>query len=121
MNKLRVLLVAAALLTAACGTAASSAGSAGLRDTTSVGAVKASQGANADSESDVNRINPTITKGTRPAPVTPAQPPAATPKSPEPGLPLDRCNGGVWTDHEAGNRSSTGSVTHPPLPACAMQ
>src|ERR1700737_1197369 len=121
MNNLRVLLVAAALLTAACGTAAGSGGGAGLRDTTSVGALKASQGANADSESDVNRINPTITKGTRPAPVTPSPPPGAAPKSPYTGLPLDRYNGGGWTDHEAGNRSSTGSGTHPPLPACAMQ
>jgi len=118
MNKLRVLLVTAVLLTAACGTAASSGGSAGLRDTTSVGAIKASQGANADSESDVNRINPTITKGTHPAPVTPAQPPAAAPKSVEPGLPLDRCNGGTATGGGVGNRLGIGSGK-PPLPfAC---
>lgn len=120
MNIVRALLVAAALLTAACGAAAGSSGSAGLRDATTVGTVRVSKAANAGSESDVNR-NLAITKGTRPALVTQAQPPAAAPKSVEPPVPLDRCNGGVWTGHEGGNRSSTGSATHPPLPACAMQ
>jgi hypothetical protein len=120
MNRFLLLVLSTALL-AACGTAAGSSGSAGLHDTTSVGAVQVSQGTNAHSESDVNRLNPTITKGTRPAPVTPAQPPAAAPTSAQPPMPVDRCNGGGWIDHEAGNRSSTGSLNHPPLPACAVQ
>ena len=118
MNKLPLLLLSAALL-AACGTAAGSSGSAGLRDTTNVGAVQVHQGTNANSESDVNRVNPTITKGTRPAPVTPAQPQTAAPKSGQP--PVDRCNGGIGAGQGAGSNSSTGFGKRPQLPACMVE
>jgi hypothetical protein len=120
MNKLPFLLLSAALL-AACGTAASSSGSAGLRETTNVGTVRLSQGANADTESDVNRVNPTITKGTRPHPVSPAQPQTPVPNSTQSQTPVDRCNGGIGAGQGAGNQSSTATGKHLPLPACMPQ
>jgi len=117
MNKLRVLLVAAALLTAACGTAASSSGSAGLRDTTNLGTVRVSQAASAGLESDANRNLP-VTKGTHEVPVTPAQAKSAVPTSLQSPAPVDRCNGGTATGGGVGNRSGIGPGK-PPLPfAC---
>ena len=115
MKKLPLLLLSAALL-AACGTAAGSSGSAGLHDTTNLSTVRVSQASNAGSESDVNRVNPTITKGTRPAPVKAAPAPAA---APQPVVPVDRCNGGIGTGFGAGN-GSTGFGKREP-PACMIQ
>lgn len=113
MKKLPLLLLSAALL-AACGTAAGSSGSAGLRDTTNLSTVRVSQPTNAGSESDVNRVNPTITKATRPAPVKPAPAPAA---APQPPVPVDRCNGGIGT---GGGSGSTGFGKRE-LPACMIE
>ena len=112
MKKLPLLLLSAALL-AACGTAAGSSGSAGLHDTTNLSTVRVSQATNAGSESDVNRVNPTITKGTRPAPVKPPAPAAA----PQPLVPVDRCNGGIGT---GGGSGSTGFGKRE-LPACMIE
>jgi hypothetical protein len=124
MNKLRALLVAAALLTAACGATTISGSQV---KSVSPGELSVGAGANAGSavstgtENDLGPANRTPSKpSSGPAPVQQSQAPAPAATSPSVVTP-DRCNSGVWPDHDAGNRSSTGSVTHPPLPACAMQ
>ena len=116
MKKLPLLLLSAALL-AACGTAAGSSGSANIRDTSNLGVVQASQGTNAGSESDVNRVNPPITKGTRPAPVPPAHPQTIAPKLVNPPVLVDRCNGGIGSGLGG---SSTGFGKRQ-LPACMVE
>jgi hypothetical protein len=119
VNKLPLLLLSTALL-AACGTAAGSSGSAGLRDTSNVGSVRVSQAANAEAETEVNRNLP-VTKGTHPVPLTPAQAQTAAPKSVQSPTPVDRCNGGLGTGQGAGNRAAAGSGKAPFLPACPPQ
>lgn len=125
MGKLRVLLVATALLTAACGGAvmhsSSNAAPAAL-----VGVdvnAGANAGANADSDpSDItNRPNPPVNKG-GPAPAnTPTSRPASVPAGePAAGSGVDRCNGGIGTELSG---TGAGSPAGPkqPLPECPVQ
>jgi hypothetical protein len=124
MNKLRVLLVAAALLSAACG--ATTISGSQVKSISSSGNVRVDAGANAGTSvssnvesSDLGPRNPTPHKP-GPAAVQQSQQPAPAGSQPTVVAP-DRCNGGGWIDHDGGNRSSTGSLNHPLLPACAMQ
>jgi hypothetical protein len=120
MNRFAIPIVALALLTAACGGAATLS-SAKAEPAGVAGAVQINGGANAGSDiSDVNRTNPSVHK-----PVTGQSKPAATPQSvahaagqPSLGSGADRCSGGIGTGL-GGNRAS--SVKHPPLPMCAVQ
>jgi hypothetical protein len=122
MNKLRVLFVAAALLSAACG--ATTISGSQVRSVSGSGSIRVGAGANAATgvstnveSSDLGPRNPTPHKPGS-APVQQSQAPAGS----QPTIVApDRCNGGGWIDHDAGNRSSTGSVSHPLLPACAVQ
>lgn len=122
MGKLRVLLVAAALLTAACGGAVIQSSSNAPASLAGVDVnAGANAGANADSDpSDItNRPKPPVDKG-GPAP---ANPPMSKPASvpvgePAAGSGVDRCNGGIGTE-----LSGTGSPGGPkqPLPECPVQ
>jgi hypothetical protein len=123
MNNLRVLLVVAALVSAACGATTISGSQA--KSISSSGNVRVEAGANAGTdlstgaENDLGPANRTPSKPSS-APASAQQSQAPAPAGPQPiTVAPDRCNSGL--DHDAGNRSSTGSVTHPPLPACAMQ
>ena len=122
MTKLRVLLVAAAVLTAACGGAATHSSSNAQPASFTLNA-GANAGANADSEpSDItNRPNPPVKKGGS----TQAKPPAAKPASvpvgePPAGSAFDRCGGGIGTELQ-GTRAGIPSGPKWPLPACAVQ
>jgi hypothetical protein len=123
MNRLRVLLVVAALVSAACG--ATTISGSQVKSVSSSGNVRVEAGANAGTdlssgaENDLGPANRMPSKpSSAPAPAQQSQVPAPAASQPIIVTP-DRCNGGL--DHDAGNRSSTGSVAHPPLPACAMQ
>lgn len=118
MNKLPVLLVAAALLTAACGTATISGSQ--VKSISSSGTVRVDAGANAGTTvagDDLSRPNPPVHRGgTVPAPQ--AQSPTTNATTP-PAIGHDRCTDGFPASSGAGSRDIQG--THPPLPMCAVQ
>jgi hypothetical protein len=121
MGKLPVLLVASALLTAACGGAATHSSS--NAQPASYTGVQVNAGPNADSDvSDItNRPNPPVRPGgssqaTPPATTKAAAPPVGDPSR---GSAFDRCGGGIGADL-AGSRASGPGMKHP-LPACAVE
>lgn len=125
MSKLRVLLIAAALLTAACGGAAAHTSS--NAQPASFTGVEVNAGANAGTNADsdtsdiTNRPNPPVTKGGS----TQARPPTAKPASPPVGEPpfgsaFDRCGGGIGTDL-SGTRGDRPGGPYQPRPACAVE
>jgi hypothetical protein len=120
MNKLRVLLVAAALLTAACG-ATTVSGSA-VKSVSNAG-VHVDAGANAGTnvaagtEDDLSRPNPPVHKGGT-VPPQQSQQPAAT-ESQQFNSGGDRCSVGIGTN-TAGSRASAGGK-HLPQPMCAVE
>jgi hypothetical protein len=120
MNKLRVLLVAAALLMAACGTATISGSS--VKSVSNSGNVRVDAGANAGanvtagSEDDLSRPNPTIRKS-GPIPVQQSAQPA-TPSTPSSTSGSDRCSAGAGAG-SLGPRAG-GAGPHPPLPMCPV-
>jgi len=123
MSKVRILLLAAALLTAACAGGATLSGSKDQPASTT-GVVQVNGGANAGSDlSDItNRPNPPVQKGGT-AQARPVIPQNAAPAAPQPafGTGTDRCGSGARTT-SAGNRASTtGQPKHPPLPMCAVE
>jgi len=122
MNKLRVLLVAAALLTAACGTATISGSQ--VKSVTNSSDVRVDAGTNADTDvsggaevSDLGRGNPTASKASGgPVPVQRSHPPA--PNGTEPSTSgHDRCTNGIGAN--SGFTPMTGK--QPPLPECAVE
>jgi predicted small secreted protein len=118
MNKLRVLLVAAALLTAACGTATISGSQ--VKSISSSGTVRVDAGANAGTTvagDDLSRPNPPIHRGGT-VPVTPAQSPTTNATQPS-AIGHDRCTDGFPASSGAGSRDL--QAKHPPLPMCAVQ
>jgi hypothetical protein len=120
MNRFATPIVAVAFLMAACGGAATLS-STKAQPAGVVGAVQITGGANAGSDSDINRTNPSAYK-----PGTGQSKPAATPQSVAPaagqpslGSATDRCGIGMGP---AGNRgNTTGSGKLHPLPMCAPQ
>ena len=121
MSKLRVLLVAAALLTAACGTATISGSQ--VKSVTNSD-VHVDPSANAGTNvsggaavSDPGRGNPTVRKAPGgPVPVRQSQPPA--PNGTEPTTSgHDRCTNGIGAN--AGFTPMTGK--QPPQPECAVE
>jgi predicted small secreted protein len=119
MNKLRVLLVAAALLTAACGTATISGTQ--VKSISSSGTVRVDAGANAGTTvagDDLSRPNPPIHRGgTVPAP----QSQSPTTNATQPSIVgHDRCSDGFPASTAAGTRNSAGGKRLP-LPMCAVQ
>jgi hypothetical protein len=120
MNKLRVILVAAALLTAACGTATISGSQ--VRSISSSGTVRVDAGANAGTtvagaNDDLSRPNPPVHRGgTVPAAQSPSS--ATNPTQPT-ILPHDRCSDGFGASAGAGTRNSPAGKH--PLPQCAVQ
>lgn len=125
MGKLRVLLVAAALLTAACGGAVMHSSS--NAPPASLAGVDVNAGANAGANADsdpsyiTNRPNPPVDKG-EPAP---ANPPTSRPASvpvgePTAGSGVDRCNGGIGTELSGTGAGSPGGPKQP-LPECPVQ
>jgi len=111
------ILILAALL-AACGTAGST-GSSNAREHANAGAVQVSQAANADSELDVNRVNPPVTKGARPTPASVLRPQTVTPNGVQPATPQDRCTDGFGTGTGPSSRAATPGSGKPfPLPLC---
>ena len=119
MNKLRVLLVAAALLTAACGTTTISGSQ--VRSISSSGTVRVDAGANAGTTlagDDLSRPNPPVHRGGT-VPVTQPQAPTtnATTQSP---IGHDRCSDGFPASTGAGTRNGAPGKRLP-LPACAVQ
>lgn len=123
MNELRVLLVAVALLTAACGTATIS----GLpvKSVSNSENVRIDGGANAGTDvaagatdSELNRVNPTVRKGAA-APVQQSRQPASNGIQPLPSG-HDRCSDGVGANAAVG--SSAGTVgKSPPQPECPVE
>ena len=122
MSKLQVLLVASALLTAACGGAATHSSS--NAQPASYAGVQVNAGANADSNvSDItNRPNPPFHKGGSTPTAPPATTKAAAPPVSEPpgGSAFDRCGGGIGADL-AGSRAGSGPGMKHPLMECAVQ
>jgi hypothetical protein len=121
MSKLPVLLVASALLTAACGAAATHSSS--NAQPASYAGVQVNAGATADSDvSDItNRPNPPVRPGGSSQATPPATTKAATPPVGEPFRSgFDRCGGGIGTDL-AGSRAGFGPGQKHPLPECAVQ
>lgn len=119
MKKLRALLVAAALLTAACGTATVSGSQ--VKSISSSGTVGVDAGANAGTTvaagDDLGRPNPPVHKGgTIPAPQS--QSPTTNATTPS-AIGHDRCSDGFPASGGAGSRDIQGK--HPPLPMCAVQ
>jgi hypothetical protein len=123
MSKVRILLVAAALLTAACAGGATLSGSKN-EPATNAGYVQVNGGANAGSDlSDItNRPNPPVHKGGT-AQARPVTPQNAAPAAPQPafGTGTDRCGSGVGTSGAGNRESPTGQPKHPPLPMCAVE
>jgi hypothetical protein len=124
MSKLRVLFVAAAVLTAACGGAATHSSSNAQPASFTLNA-GSNAGANADSNmSDVpSRVNPPVHKGGS----TPVMPPSTVTKAAAPpvgqpagGSAFDRCGGGIGTELQ-GTRAGVPGGPKRPLPACAVQ
>ena len=118
MRRLPAILISAAVLTA-CGTAASSTGSINMRESANAGAVQISQATNADSE--VNRVNPPITKGARPTPAGVLRPQAVTPNVVQPVAPSDRCTDGSGVGGVSPRGATSGSGKHFLLPLCPPQ
>ena len=123
MSKVRVLVVAAALLTAACGGAATISGSQ-VKSVTNSGDVRVDAGANAATDisggaevSDPGRGNKTAHKAPGgPVPVRQSQPPA--PSGTEPVTSgHDRCTNGIAAN--AGFTPMAGK--QPPQPECAVE
>ena len=123
MSKLRVLVVAAALLTAACGGAATISGSQ-VKSVTNSSDVRVDAGANAGTDvsggpevSDPGRGNPIVRQAPGgPVPVQQSQPPA--PNGTEPTTSgHDRCTNGIGAN--AGFTPMTGK--QPPQPECAVE
>lgn len=125
MGKLRALLLASALMMAACG------GGAVLSSTKDkpasvAGSVQVNGGANAGSDLDnvdVNRVNPSVKKGqgTNPPPA-PIQPQTVTPAAPAgAAVATDRCGTGFGSGSGASNRFVPQAGKQPPLPMCALQ
>jgi len=122
MNRLTLPILALAVLTVACGGTVMS--SAKAQPASVAGAAQINQGANAGSDiSDVNRVNPTITKA---GPTQPARPQtrigvASQPASSAPSSGSSRCGGGATG--VGGNRASGGTGTGRtlPLPMCAVE
>jgi hypothetical protein len=121
MNRLAIPIVAVALLTAACGGAATLSSSKD-KPTTVAGKVQINGGANSGSDvSDItNRPNPPIRKAGTVQPKPAAMPQTAAPTSPFFGSAADRCGTGIGTGL-AGNRAGTTGGKRLPLPMCAVQ
>jgi len=118
MNKLRVLVVAAALLTAACGTATISGSQ--VKSISSSGTVRVDAGANAGTTvagDDLSRPNPPVHRGGTVL-VTQAQSPTTNATTPS-AIGHDRCTDGFPASSGPGSRDIQGK--HPPLPMCAVQ
>jgi hypothetical protein len=120
MNKLRVLLVAAALLIAACGTATISGSQ--VKSISSSGTVRADAGANAGTTAagandDLGRPNPPV-HGSGTVPASQSQSPTTNATQPS-AIGHDRCTDGFPASGGAGSRDIQGK--HPPLPMCAVQ
>jgi predicted small secreted protein len=120
MNKLRALLVAAALLMAACGTSTISGSQ--VKSVSSSGTVRVDAGANAGTTvaagDDLSRPNPPLHRGGT-APVTQAQAPTTNATTPS-GIGRDRCSDGFPASTGAGTRNGAPGKRLP-LPACAVQ
>ena len=120
MNKLRALLVAAALLTAACGATTVSGSS--VKSVSNSGNVRVDAGANAGTniaaEDDLGRPNPTVRKS-GPLPVQPSAQPATTGTQPS-IWGGGRCSAGYVGSPGVGSRGAP-SGKHPPLPECAVE
>ena len=119
MNKLRALLVAAALLMAACGTATISGSQ--VKSISSSGTFRVDAGANAGTTvaagDDLSRANPPVHRGgTVPDPQAQSTTTSTTPPS---VIGHDRCTDGFPASGGAGSRDIQGK--HPPLPMCAVQ
>jgi hypothetical protein len=124
MNKLRVLLVAAALLSAACGATTISGSS--VKSVSNAGNVHVDAGANAGTDvaagtqdSDLGRVNPNVGKGGS-VPVQQASQPATTGT----GLSTsghDRCSTGTGSNTGIGPRMPGAPGKQPPLPECAVE
>jgi len=122
MNKLRALLVAAALLTAACG--ATTISSTPLKSVSNSGNVRVDAGANAGTnvasgmEDDLSRPNPPIRKGPGgPVPVQQSVQPSTNGTQPSIWS-GGRCGAGYVGTPPAGSRAGS---KHPPLPECAVE
>ena len=121
MNKMRVFLVAAALLMAACGTTTLSGSS--VKSVSNSGNVRVDTGANAGtnvtagSEDDLSRPNPIIRKS-GPVPVQQSVQPATT-SSQSSTSGSDRCSAGAGAG-TLGPRVG-GQGPHPPLPQCPVE
>jgi hypothetical protein len=120
MNQLRVLLVAVALLTAACGAATIS--SSPVKSVSNAGNVRVDAGANAATDvaasaedSFMGRVNPTVRQGAT-APVQPSLHPATNATQPS-ASGHDRCTNGIGAN--AGFTPMTGK--QPPQPECAVE
>lgn len=120
MNKLRVLLVASALLTAACGAAVTQSSSSA--QPTSIASVRLNAGPNANADiSDItNRPNPPAHPGgstqIRPQPPAPAAPVAPRTSEPSQSGAWDRCGGGIGVD-----LAGSAGPGKRPLPECNVQ
>ena len=121
MNKFRALLVAAALLTAACG--ASTVSGSSDRSISTAGNVGVGAGANAGTNVAVGpqdglaRPNPPINKS-GPVPVQQSAQPATTEAQPSTSA-SDRCSIGFGGGTFGPRGSSPGK--HPPLPLCPVE
>ena len=124
MTKLRVLLIAAALLTAACGTATISGSQ--VKSVSNAGNVRVDAGANAGTDvaaspqdSDLGRVNPNVGKG-RSVPVQPSTQPATTVMGPS-ASGHDRCSTGTGSNTGIAPRAPGAPGKQPPLPECAVE
>jgi hypothetical protein len=121
MAKLRVLLVAAALLTAACGAATIS--SSPLESVSNAGNVRVNAAANAATDvatgtaDDLSRPNPQVRKGTPLAPQQSMQ--RATTDNQPSSSASDRCSAG-FSGSTVGSTAGS-SAKHPPLPECPVE
>jgi hypothetical protein len=121
MNKLRALLVVAALLTAACGATTVSGSS--VKSVSNAGNVHVDAGANAGTdvaagtEDDLSRPNPPVHKS---GPVPPQQSiqPATTESQPS-STGGDRCSAGFAANTVGSRGGSSGK--HLPQPECPVE
>jgi hypothetical protein len=126
MNTVRALLVASALLIAACGTASISGSQ--VKSVSTSGNVRVDAGVNAGTDvgagaeySDMGRVNPTVRKGPgQPVPVQRPQQPAPQMMEPS-GSGHDRCRDGIGTNPGFSPGAGSAGVKHPPLPMCAVE
>jgi hypothetical protein len=123
MTKLRVLLVAAALLTAAC--TATISGSQ-VKAVSNAGNVRVDAGANAGTDvaaspqdSDLGRVNPNVGKGGS-VPVQQSSQPATTVTRPS-ASGHDRCSTGTGSNAGISPRAPGAPGKQPPLPECAVE